>query len=78
MCVCVYLQSSRGYYDRNQCLSLFQDLEEQLDQKNRLIKKLVSQLKSFETSQKGFFFFVFRLFLTSLTADPLVTLCGRY
>ncbi|XP_011605937.2 unconventional myosin-Vc [Takifugu rubripes] len=29
------------------------DLEEQLDQKSRLIKKLLSQLKSFETSQKA-------------------------
>lgn len=56
MCVCACARTCRGY-DRNQGLSLFQDLEEQLDQKNRLIKKLVSQLKSFETSQKGFFFF---------------------
>lgn len=31
----------------------FQDLEEQLDQKNRLIKRLQSQIKSFEASLKG-------------------------
>lgn len=31
----------------------FQDFEEQLDQKDRLIKKLQNQIKSLETSQKG-------------------------
>lgn len=31
----------------------FQDLEEQLDQKNRLIKRLQNQIKSLEASQKG-------------------------
>lgn len=34
-------------------LFFFQDLEEQLDQKNRLIKRLHNQIKSLEASQKG-------------------------
>lgn len=73
VCVCVPAEGSKCYYGRNQCLSVLQDLEEQLDQKNRLIKKLVSQLKSLETSHKGFC-----VSAVSLTADPLLTLCGRY
>lgn len=36
------------------CFS-FQDFEEQLDQKDRLIKKLQKQMKSLETSQRGSF-----------------------
>uniref|UniRef100_A0A7N9B0G3 Myosin VC n=1 Tax=Mastacembelus armatus TaxID=205130 RepID=A0A7N9B0G3_9TELE len=35
------------------CLFISQDFEEQLDQKDRLIKKLQTQIKSLETSQKG-------------------------
>ena len=63
VCVCERerepAETSRGYYERNQCLSLLQDLEEQLDHKHRLIKKLVSQLKSLETSRKGLCFLIF-------------------
>lgn len=44
-CVCVR--------DSNKFYFFFQDFEEQLDQKGRLIKKLQNQIKSLETSQKG-------------------------
>lgn len=43
-----------SFYQRwQQALPFFQDFEEQLDQKDRLIKKLQNQIKSLETSQKG-------------------------
>lgn len=45
------LSGSSGIISRESVF--FQDLEEQLDQKNRLIKRLQNQLKSLEASQKG-------------------------
>lgn len=49
MCPCM----SCLYERQKQIVLFFQELEEQLDQKDRTIKKLLNHIKSLETSQKG-------------------------
>uniref|UniRef100_A0A8C3A176 Myosin VC n=1 Tax=Cyclopterus lumpus TaxID=8103 RepID=A0A8C3A176_CYCLU len=49
VCACMFCLYER----QKQIVLFFQDLEEQLDQKDRIIKKLLNHVKSLEASQKG-------------------------
>ena len=54
--------------------TLWQDFEEQLDKKDRLIKKLQSQIKSLEKSERGLCFWTLHCDGVILTYSPLTAI----